>query len=258
MQKRAPFLLVFSIAFGIMVLSTSTGTLFGGEVKETFANISEGALLSTIPKWNHADGGTDNWVLASFGGSDGNGFEAGALGSYRRGLSDSEALTDSRPYTFMAKIRFTGSTAYASIHIDLLESGGVNGLGIRFDGGEADGASANVISVSESGASWGDVKCHTVDNAHWQSNVWYQIEIDNINITASGPVGTVTIYDKSNPSNKLVDKSPISAYGSAGGITKVDMISISSVGAERPFQMGDIELVRSKDKDKDKDKDISK
>lgn len=246
MPYRAPLPLACSVALCVMSLSTSTATLFGGEVKEKFTNISEGALLTTVPKWGHANGTTDNWVLANFGGSEGGGFEASALGSYRRALSDSEALTmGSAPHTFSAKIRFTGSTAYASVHIDLLKTGGVDGFGIRFDGGEADGASANSISVSEGGTYWGDVKYHVVDNAHWQSNVWYQIEINNLVLGPAGLTGTVTIYDKSNPSTKLVDNQAIAPYGVPGGVDKFDLISISSVGAERPFQMGDIELVRA-------------
>jgi hypothetical protein len=246
MQNRAPLLFVCIVAFGVMSLWTTALTLLGEDVKEKFANISEGALLTTLPKWTHASGTTNNWVLASFGDSEGGGFEATGLGAYRRALSDSEALTmGSRPYSLKAKIRFTGSTAYASVHVDLLKSGGIDGCGIRFDGGTSDGASANSISVSSGGTYWGDVKYHVIENSHWQTNVWYQIEINNIVLGASGLTGTVSIYDKSNPTTKLVDNYAIGLYGVAGGLDRFDQISISSVGAERPFQMGDIELVRT-------------
>lgn len=250
MQYRPPLLLACSVAFSIVLLSTSTGTLFGDDLKETFPNVSEGALLTTLPKWAHVTGGTDNWVLASFGNSEGNGFEAAALGSYQRALSESDALTaGGGPYSFKAKIRFNGSTSWASVHLDLLQTGGTNGCGIRFDGGEADGSASNKVSVSEGGTYWGDVKYHVIDNAHWQSNVWYQVEINNLVLGVTGLTGSVTIYDKSSPSTKLVDNAPIVLYGNAS-CGKLDLIAFSSVGAERPFQIGDIEVVRTKDSPK--------
>ena len=245
MRSQTPFLfgqVVFCVALLLMI----TGPARAEDVKESFANISEGALLTTIPKWSHATGNTDNWVLTNFGTSDGNGFEAGATGAYHRTLSDSEAVTGSSPHSFKTTIRFTGSTAWASVHIDLLESGGINGCGIRFDGGPSDGSTDTVIGISNGGTYWGDVKYDNL-KTHWQANVWYVIEINGLSLGGGGLKATVTIYDKSNPSNKLADNSPIAIYGNPMTFDKIDTISISSVGAERAFQIGEIDLGKSSD-----------
>ena len=244
MRRRVCFLSGCTIVISAVFLFILTGPVKGGDFKESFANISEGALLTTLPKWTHTTTGPDNWVLSNFD-TEGGGFEASAKGAYHRNMADTEAITLGKgSYSFKTKIRFTGANSYVSVHIDLMETGGVNGCGICFNSGAGGGSSDTTIAISESGKSWGDVKYNT-PKAHWAPNVWYVVEFNDLNTKSGKLTGTVSIYDKGNPSTKLVDNAPIVAYGDPMGFDKIDIISISSFGADRPFQIGEIDLGKS-------------
>ncbi len=234
-----------TLACSSLILLTAIAPLCADDVKETFANISEGALLTTLPQWTHASEDEDTWTLSNLG-ADGGAFEATSKGSNHRTLTDREVIVPSQePRIFRFKIRFIGDDSWAAVQANLLEAGGINGCCIRFDGGESEGSGDNKIGISQGGAFWGDPKYKWID-ARWQPNVWYQVEITNLLVTSQGATAKVTIFDLANPANKLVENQPLTSFGSAGTMQRLNIIAFSSTGAARPFQIGNIELLAMK------------
>lgn len=214
------------------------------DVKEQFLNVSEGALLSTLPNWTHPSSEEDTWTVTNLG-ADGGVMEAASKGAYHRVLTEKEWVQPGDTRTFRYKIRFTGSDSWTSVQIDLLEAGGINGASLRFDGGESEGSGDNRVGLSESGSSWGNIQ-YRWSEARWRPNVWYQVEITNVIVSSAGISGMVTIFDANNPAEKLVENQPLAAFGNPGSFKRIDTIAISSTGAARPFQIGNIELNATK------------
>ncbi|HEY8965927.1 MAG TPA: hypothetical protein VIM58_05760 [Candidatus Methylacidiphilales bacterium] len=239
----------FTTVLALGLAFSPSPQLRAADVKEPFLNVSEGALLTTLPQWVHVGDDPDAWTLAGQGpGGSGGAIEAATKGTYHRPLKGGEEITASTPpRTFRFKIRFTGSEAWETVKIDLLEAGGVNGCGLRFDGGEADGSSDNKVGLSSGGASWGDVQYAWSNDAHWTTNVWYQVEVTGLALSGGGVTGTVSVFNAEKPDEKLVDRQPLAAYGS--GLQKIDILSIGASGAARTFQVGAIELVAQKPSD---------
>lgn len=214
--------------------------LWAGGIHETFSNVSEGALLTTLPNWTF-NGDQDAWTVAS-GGKNGGMIEARTPGTYLRNLSGEEVFdATSGTYTFKAKICLVGSDAWEDVRLSLLQSGGVNGITLKFSSGADEGSSDNAVAISEGGEFWGDVKFKTSE-VPWQANTWYQVEIKNLQWDGGVLSGNVSVYALDDPAQKLLDNQPVGLFGPPAAFKKIDLISIASVGAGRAFQISDLEL----------------
>jgi hypothetical protein len=224
-----------------LCLIVTIATMPALELRETFLEGSEGALLTTLPNWTFS-GPQDTWSITSAGPGEGGAVEAASPGTYQRALNPEESVDPSTgPTIFKVKIRFAGPDSWADFRISLLQSGGVNGIGICFQGGGGEGSADNVIGISESGSSWGDIKFEILET-QWQSDVWYQVEIDSLQWSGGALSGVVSVYEAGNPAQKLIDRKPLGVFGQASGFQKIDLISFGSVGAARAFQIADIEF----------------
>lgn len=228
------------LKIGVLALCLGVPALVQAQVKDELLNVSEGALLTTLPNWTF-NGDQDAWTISA-GGKYGGLIEARTAGTYHRRLEGGEVLDPAQPpYVFKAKICIAGSDSWADARLCLLQSGGVNGMGISFSGGQNDGTSDNTIAISEGGTSWGETKFKTAAEG-WQANTWYQVEIRDLRWDGGTLAGSVTVFPVDDPSQKLVDKAPIGVFGDPASFAKVDILSVASVGAARELQVSDIEF----------------
>lgn len=211
--------------------------------KESFDNVTDGQALSVMKNWSQTSGSADAWKLTATGGCAGGGVEVSSLGICQLKLPDDQSMKNgSGPYQLRLKIKIdVPNDAYTTILVDLRGSGGVNGLGIRLNGGKEQGSEDNGIEVSQGGTFWGDIQYQHVA-APWQTATWYQVEIDNIHFSTDGVTGSLTIYPVQDPKTKLVENKPVLSYGKAESFQTIDLISIGSTGAERRFIFDDIEF----------------
>lgn len=225
-----------------LLLLAGVSPLAAAEFKEDFSEVPEGALLSTRPGWTKQGDADDTWTVTNHSGRDGGCIEAAKTGKYHLNLTEvGFALDGSKtpPFSVKAKIFLNpNNDAWTDVRIDLLKSGGVSGLGLRFNGGKTQSGNDNSIGLSTGGKSWGAIE-YAVHDGPWEPNIWYQVDIHDLEFTSEGAQGKVTIYPVDDPKTKLVDGEPIQSYGK-GNPGTFDLLSISSIGADRPFLLDDI------------------
>lgn len=226
-----------------LALAASLSWLHAGDFEEKFADAPSGAMLTTVPGWQKPGEGPDTWTISMVEEQGTNYIEAPQPGIYRLDLEQRNAsiMATDGPVDLKLKIKCTAKTdAYAEFAVDLRKSDGVNGVGLRFSGGKQAGNSDNILRGSSGGTSWGDVQLRDLAQ-NWRGDAWYQIEIRDVDLTRGGISGKLTIYPVDDPQNKLVDNEEITGYGK-GKIDRLDLLTLSSMGAARSFQIGDISI----------------
>lgn len=229
-------------ALAAIFIAGFTGAGKAEDFKESFDSITHGQPLEAAAGWVRSAAEGDVWVLMADGGHDGGGIEAPGKGSYRRELPDDQVRRAGDVVRFRAKVKFEAENdAYTYVLFDLRDSNGVNGLGIRFNGGKGAGREDNSIGISQEGTNWGDIHYREV-SAAWEIGTWYQIEISEVVFDRQGTTGKVSVSLVDDPNTKLISEEAITAYGSAPAFGKINLINIASTGAARTFHVDDLEL----------------
>jgi hypothetical protein len=199
--------------------------------QDWFSGAFEGQTLRSVDGWTQAVG-TNSWILSDTAGYLGRGIQIDSSSQrYERTLTAVETAdyTDNG-FLYETKILLaaSGDDRYAVTHLQVVESGGVNGFTVRFDGNSINGPSDNTIGVSTGGTSWGSVPMEYYPAA-WEAGVWYTVQLRDITLYASGVSGTrtaqLTVFETDDPENILLQDVDVTAYGN-DTFDKVDLLSI--------------------------------
>lgn len=238
-MSAAPRMMCWATAMTVCLMSVRAA-----DFRENFPDVPSGTLLAAVPGWDKfADEKGDTWVVSLVEDSGANSIEAPQPGRYRLHLDQRDAVIQSTdgPVDLSLKIKCTAKTdAYAVLTVDACRSDGVSGIGLRFGGGSQAGSSDNIVEASTGGSSWGDIQYRTLPG-HWDSNLWYQVEIRDLDLSSGSISGKLTIFPVDDPKNKLVDNEELAGYGKAK-VDQIDLLVLSSIGAARSFLLGDIAI----------------
>lgn len=213
--------------------------------EERFFSASEGAPLDKLPGWSRHYGEGDTPLMLMAAGYEGFGARFAGKASFRREI---EGVREGRRLELRFKLRVIAENdAYGMSQVMLGQSGGVNGVFVRFNGGNKDGWEDNFIEVSAGGASWGKVRFEALPDSRWHKGVWHEVVVSGIGIDGARDgeeIGKVSIreLDTENLAGKtLVKDAPLACVG-AGAFELADVIVIGNAGSARPFDVDDISL----------------
>lgn len=216
--------------------------------EDCLAEVADGSALESISGWSIASGTNSSWLVCGIAGHAGCGILAGSnFMRYERELTGTEIADHSDSgFTYEARVQLAadGDDRYAVSKLEVMESGGVNGFTVCFDGQSVLGPSDNRIRVSSGGTSWGNVTW-TDYAVGWEAGIWYAVRLCNIQLPASGVSGArtaqLTVFETDDPSNVLLSEVPVTAFGN-NTFDKVDLLSIQEAGACRTTYIDEIGL----------------
>jgi hypothetical protein len=216
------------------------------KIQESFSSVSDGTLLDKMPEWKlHYGEGSAAQVLAA-AGYEGNGVRFSSKTNYSRAL---DSFTGGVELRFKLRV-MAESDAYVISQIVLGQSGGVNSLSVRFNGGNKDGWEDNFIEVSSGGESWGKTKFRKVPDSRWRKGQWYEVVVSGMRLDGQRNgelVGKISInkLDAKNEDTKtLIQDVPLACVGE-GAFNQADVVIIGNAGSGRTFDVDDIILTAS-------------
>lgn len=231
---------------GVASTQAADGSL---KSEETFSSVADGTPLDKLSAWSlhYGEGAVPMILMAA--GYEGNGVRFTSKANFRWTL---KSAAESAPQGHDLELRFklrvmADSDAYVMSQVMLGQTGGVNGLYVRFNGGTKDGWEDNFIEVSSGGANWGKAKFKTVPDSHWRKGEWYEVIISDIYLIGAGegaPVGKVRVKEldlKYVGAKTLVQDVPVACVG-AGQFDQANVIIIGNAGSGRTFDVDDISL----------------
>ncbi len=243
------------IIFAVIVALVCSGKLIthaaeaAWRFEESFASGRDGTTLADLSGWSlHYGEGSSPLVLIA-AGHEGLGTRFSSKVSFKRAIESAPVVGQQGPVLeFRFKLRvMADSDAYIMSQIMLGQSGGINGLSVRFNGGTKDGWEDNFIQTSAGGSNWGKARFQTVAGSRWHKNIWYEVIITNIRPGGSGegyPIASLSIaeLDTSGAVGKLlVQNVPVGRIGT-GAFDKTDVLIAGNAGSARTFDVDDFIL----------------
>ena len=210
---------------------------------QDFTGVSDGTVLTTLPGWS-LQAGSDSATVSATAGYSGPGASVGDVSQYKYAVPAEDTQTVSSSIAgYSVKLQLGGTNNYQQAQVLLGKHDGVNGLAVVFNGGTANTDADNFIQISSGGTSWGSVTYTSLDDLHWVSNDWYQVDFSNIALASSGfgsaVTGSVTITDLTSGTVLLSDQ-PITGFGSSGTFDTIDQIIVGNKSVSRALHFDDL------------------
>ncbi|MFH1498827.1 MAG: hypothetical protein ABII82_13480 [Verrucomicrobiota bacterium] len=218
-------------------------------IHESFSSVSDGPPLDQMPGWEHhyGDGSVPRVLTAA--GYEGNGVRFSSEASYRLALESPAGVGRKyHAWELRFKLRVMAENdSYIMSQIVLGQSGGVNGLSVRFNGGTKDGWEDNFVEVSTGGESWGKMQFGEVSDSPWRKGQWYEVVVSGIRLDGQrngelvGKISINQLDTKNEDTKTLIQDVPVACVG-AGAFNQADVIIIGNAGSARTFDVDDIIL----------------